>query len=312
MAENLKQILSGILTLDEKQNTKISGLIQSLSAETAARTAADSFISGQVDTISGDYIAADAYLSGVIDTLSTTAISVVGEESNAVSVTKDGTVNTVKLNINANDKFLSQTADGLSASFTLVKVTENLSSTIAAEYYIADKDGNQVGDRIQLAKDQFLKSATFVQGQGSGDDVLRFVFNTDEGTETTVDVPLSGLFDEYTAGAGIALTPTATGIEISGVIDATSETFLTVGANGFKLAGVQTAIDTTVAAASGALNDDIAFVSGGVDYVSGAVTTLNGTESTEGSVLYMIAQYDAQVADLQARIDAAENVLDNM
>jgi hypothetical protein len=54
---------------------------------------------------------------------------------------------------------------------------------------------------------------------------------------------LDSLVNIYTGKNGVKVE----GYEISGVVDPKSESFLTVGTDGFKLSGVQTAIDTAVA-----------------------------------------------------------------
>lgn len=261
----------------------LSGAID---AEKTAREADTAFLSGAI----GEGYSSANTVKAAIEAISAAAISVSGAADGAIEVTSSGAGNvnkTVALKINANDKFLSQTSDGLSAQFTLVKKVSgdtgfnDTTGNIAAEYYIADKNGTQVGDRISIAKDQFLQSASFVQGSGSGDDKLQLTFNRADGSQDVVDIPLSGLFDEYTAGAGIAVTPTATGIEISGVVDQNSE-FLTVGPNGFKVDGVTTAINTAKDALSSAIGTDA--TSGEfdenntvVDYIKSKIQTLQST-----------------------------------
>ena len=68
---------------------------------------------------------------------------------------------------------------------------------------------------------------------------LTITFNTDAGTEG-IEVDLSDLVDTYTAGNGINIS----GNSVSINRDASSESFLTVGASGLKLSGVQEAINT--------------------------------------------------------------------
>jgi len=271
-----------------------------------ADTALDNYIdyvSGVVEVVNGlsgvegSFRAGDAALSSAIGgtfdsentvadaiaALDAAAISISGAANNAIEVTSSGEGNvnkTVGLKIAANDKFLSQTADGLSATFELVKAETLISGDVnAAEYYLADKNGAQVGARINIPKDQFLKSVEFVEGTGSADDKLHFVFTT-AGGDVEQDVSLSGLFNEYIEGNGITLTASATGIVIAGKVDSTSEEFLTVGEGGFKLAGVQTAIDTAVntsgAFLSGAIGSGFDSTNTVKKYVDDAAETLSG------------------------------------
>ena len=67
---------------------------------------------------------------------------------------------------------------------------------------------------------------------------LIFTWNTEAG-EKTDEVILSDIIEPYTAGNGLQLV----GNEFSVKLDSESEGFLTVGENGVKLAGVQSAID---------------------------------------------------------------------
>lgn len=93
-------------------------------------------------------------------------------------------------------------------------------------------------DATAFIKDGMLAGATYDPDA----DKLILSFNTDAGKEN-IEVPLSDLV--YTAGNGINITDN----KISVVIDPASEDFLTVGAAGVKLSGVQSAIDAAKQAA---------------------------------------------------------------
>lgn len=75
-------------------------------------------------------------------------------------------------------------------------------------------------------------------------NTLTFTWNTEAG-EKSDTVVLSDIIDPYTAGNGLELT----GNKFAVKADAASEGFLTVGADGVKLAGVQDAIDAAKDAA---------------------------------------------------------------
>ena len=72
-----------------------------------------------------------------------------------------------------------------------------------------------------------------------------FTWKTVDGETKTDEVSVADFVQTYTAGAGLELS----GNEFAVKVDSESEAFLTVGANGIKLAGVQTAIDTAAGAA---------------------------------------------------------------
>lgn len=161
-------------------------------------------------------------------------------------------VKEIALKINANDKILSQTADGLLSTLSLAKVVSPATG-MASQYQLVGKDGTTVlGVTIDIPKDQFLKSAEFIASATEadksidtsvviGDPYLKFVFQT-TGTDTTTYISVKKLVDIYVAGNGINITSNTVSVKI----DASGEAFLTVGTGGLKLSGVQTAINTAV------------------------------------------------------------------
>lgn len=182
---------------------------------------------------------------------------VVGLNLDGTSLTQTGT------GLKVTDDYVEGIASGITQELQVVKLGGGDDPTLAARYQL-QFNGVVLGDTIDMVKDQFLSGVEFVEGTGSGDDVLRFNFITASGTVDTVDVPLTGLFNEYTKGPGIDIQPTATGLEISGVVDPTSDSYLTVGTNGFKLTGVSDKFD--------AVDDNIEYLSAAIDYVSGVVS----------------------------------------
>lgn len=177
------------------------------------------------------------------------------EGKEAISITDKSGVTGVKeiaLKINANDKVLSQTADGLLSTLSLKKVATPATG-MASQYQLVGKDGTTVlGVSIDIPKDQFLKSAEFIASATEadkaidssvivGDPYLKFIFQT-TGADTTTYVSVKKLVDIYVAGNGINVASNTISIKI----DASGESFLTVGTDGLKLSGVQTAIDTAV------------------------------------------------------------------
>ena len=154
-------------------------------------------------------------------------------------------VKEIALKINANDKILSQTADGLLSTLSLAKVVSPATG-MASQYQLVGKDGTTVlGVTIDIPKDQFLKSAEFIASATEvdksidtsvviGDPYLKFVFQT-TGTDTTTYISVKKLVDIYVAGNGINITSNTVSVKI----DASGEAFLTVGTGGLKLSGVQ-------------------------------------------------------------------------
>lgn len=200
--------------------------------------------------------------------------------------------NEIGLKINANDNVLTQTTDGLKV---------NLSLTYDAATGTIKLMGNgsvELGS-ADLPVESILKSAVVTDEKPEGIEGtgpwLVLVFNTSVGDQTQV-VDLNKLIDVYTAGNGISIDNNAISIKR----DATSEAFLTVGADGIKLSGVQTAIDTAKTAAEKTANDAVKALADGavatntanIEAISGNVTS-NTTKINQVETDYKAA--DAQI-----------------
>lgn len=89
----------------------------------------------------------------------------------------------------------------------LVKLSDPEGETFVASYQLQGKDGKVLGDTINIAKDQFLKSASY----DPITKTLIFTFILEDGSENESRVPVNDLVDIYLAGAGIELTKTEKG-----------------------------------------------------------------------------------------------------
>lgn len=118
-------------------------------------------------------------------------------------------------------------------------------------------------------------------GAAVGDKYIDFVVNATDASETAqhIYLPVNDLVDVYTTGDG--LTMSANNV-IIGVVDPTSETFLTVGANGFKLTGVQAAINSAKSDVIGASTDTASAdtINGAKAYADDAVAAAAGDYAT--------------------------------
>ena len=165
---------------------------------------------------------------------------------------------------------LSQTASGLKASVEIPSATvtgvktgdkvlalsgTELTSTIGLAYESGTKKINLTGidneviasiDATDFIKDGMVDEVSFDPESKK----LTITFNTDAGKEA-IDVDLTSLVDTYTAGNGVSIS----GNVISVKRDDASESFLTVGTSGVKLAGVQSAINSAKAAVIGTTGD---------------------------------------------------------
>lgn len=158
---------------------------------------------------------------------------------------------------------LKEAVDGLTTSSAVTVEQQTTAENGYASTYVVKQNGTQVGVKINIPKDFLVKSASVetvetadspYQGAVAGEKYIDFVVNTTDASETAqhIYLPVNELVDVYTGGNGIDITSSNV---VNGVVDPTSETFLTVGANGFKLDGVQSAINTAKAEVLGDSED---------------------------------------------------------
>ena len=192
--------------------------------------------------------------------------------SQAIEIGGTSTAPTVGLKIDSSGNVtLTQGANGLKAVAPAAAITgvsaadkilslsgTELSTTLSIDYESGSKLIRLLGidneviasiDATRFIKDGMVNGVSF----NPEDKKLTITFNTDAGTED-IEVDLSDLVDTYTAGNGINIS----GNSVSINRDASSESFLTVGASGLKLSGVQTAINTAKNAVIGTNADNAA------------------------------------------------------
>ena len=176
------------------------------------------------------------------------------------------------------------------------------------------KDGTQtnVGDVIKIYKDSSLKSAEFVgeDDKSKKGQFLKLTYILATGKESVVYVDMSALIEQSEVENGIQ----AVGGKLSIKLDATNEgEFLTVGENGLKLSGVQSAIDTSLASGKTYTDNSIAAldatVSGETTYSTVKIDEANGKltavtiTDTIGNVSANTEGY-AEATDVKAYVDA--------
>ena len=243
--------------------------------------------------------------------------------------------------------------DGAAKSYKIVSVA-NPASTSYAEYKIQQRVGESGawGDVTDSAAIIVPKDNAFVTAQlghvgatvdsttgvitdGSGEDALLIEYVNGSGVYTLVSVPVGAFLKESEfkdglavsangevsakLGNGLAFGNEATGNKSINVqIDSTSESFLTVGAGGVKLAGVQDAIDAKVAALD--KTDDAAIAGqyvAAIEETDGVVavkTRANVSEAvlnnySKGNDATAVAATDTvneAISKLENQVDAAE------
>ena len=168
---------------------------------------------------------------------------------------------------------LTQGANGLKAAVTIPTATvtgvaandkvlslngTNLKSTLDITYDSANKLIKLIGINDTVIGS--ISAADFIK-DGMVDSVafdpdtkkLTITFNTDSGKED-IEVDLTSLVDTYQSGDGISIN----GQTVSVKVDSNSDTFLTVGTGGLKLAGVNDAIEEAKNTVIGSEDNDAA------------------------------------------------------
>lgn len=208
------------------------------------------------------------------------------DASGQQAVLKVGTVPAAQVSVaDSADKFtaanveaaLSELKDdiastgGAAKTYKIVEVAStDAASTSLKEYKVQVAVGSgafaddTASATIVVPKDQHLKNVEIVNQDGSGNTgtFVKYTYTLADGNDSYIYLDVSSFLQEAEFGNGLKVTNGVVSVnagnglgfdssdpkKVQVVIDPTSETFLTVGANGVKLAGVQDAIDAKVAA----------------------------------------------------------------
>ena len=212
----------------------IADLNADLNDEISARTNADTFLSGKIDT----NIAAIEKLNGGAD--------VEGSVAKAVADAKSDLLGDAAEDYNTLGKLEDKIQEVVAAakSYEIAVVTGDelsaLSTNVREAYKLVDEDKTKVGEYIKIYKDSSLKSVA-LDGQ-----TLNFTYIMADGSESTVGVDVSAFLAESEFANGLQVVDHVVSVKR----DTNSEAFLSVGADGIKLSGVQNAINTAVATAT--------------------------------------------------------------
>lgn len=241
-------------------NDAINANAQAIADETARATQAEDNNRNLINAMDTAYKAADAATNTKLNDEITRAKA--AEKTNADAIIVESDRN------DAQDTLISNLQSSKVASVTLVQDPDN------DLHYTLMVDSTNAGE-ISIPKDRFLKQAYYDPQRKS----LIFIFVTEDG-EQTVPVDISDLVDTYTAGNGLSLTNN----KFSVTIDSTSDSYLTVGANGIKLSGVAAAINKL-----------------DTDYKAADTTTLNSAKAYADT---KAAEVTETVSQLQSDVEA--------
>lgn len=274
--EDKIKVLNGADTVDGSVAKKVKDVVEALDVseikEAGKAIVAVSETDGKVSATAGDIdaahviqYAADGETPAVtvktaIDTLrSTVAANKVVAEDASVVVNAKGNETSLKVGV-ANGEQVLSVSGGLKTTITLAEVNTGLDANTAKAYQLQGIGGAPLGAQINIPKDSSLrevylgttgdtvnKDTGAVTSGGSNDpQSLNFVYHLETGKYSLAAVDVSKFLTESEFKDGLVVADNVVKVKV----DTKSEGFLTVGADGVKLSGVQGAIDTAKAAAT--------------------------------------------------------------
>ena len=259
----------------------------------------DGKVSARAGDIDATHVIQDAAVTGegakpavtvkkAIDDLRTTvaANKVVAEDASVV-VNAKGNETSLKVGVDAQEKVLS--ANGaLKTTISLVEITNGLDANTAKAYQLQGIGGAKLGAQINIPKDSSLRevylgttgddvnadSGTVTKKPSADPQSLNFVYHLENGKYSLTKIDVSKFLSESEFANGLEVADHVVKVKV----DTKSEGFLTVGADGVKLSGVQTAIDTAKEAATTV-----------VDAKEGSHITVTATTEADGHKKYTVS-----------------------
>ena len=189
---------------------------------------------------------------------------------------------------------------------TLLKIAKNTNpseANVKEEYNLVDADGTPItgADTIKIYKDSALLSVALLHAdtaaepqllptydkingwtdipataQTEANQALCYAYEDVSGNTVVAAVPVGAFINEAEFASGI--TWDATEGKARGVVDPTSESFLTVGANGFKISGVSGLVENAIEALDADVSGNSTHVTVGVVEEDGVITAVTVSE----------------------------------
>ena len=223
----------------------------------------------------------------------TSWVKVIGQNSSFELVDSP----TVSISSSASESGVTYT---FSSPIKIKQITRNLPENVREAWELQDENGTTLGSRINIYKDSSLSSVTYNEKT----EKLIFTYITDSGGTNVVEVDLNNLILESECQSGV----TATGGIIHGVVDSSSESFLTVGGRGFKLSGVQNAINAAKSSANTYTDNEISDLN---TELNQKINGLSGNTVTaiNKAVSESKAYTDNEISDLNTELNQKINGL---
>ena len=256
----------------------------------------DSAIEGLVLSVVAD---TDA-LNGVYFVQQAAAKAVEADEEKGIEAVDAKEAILVKL---GSEEYTNTEIENNTKTYSIAKATTEevalLGANVKEAYKLVDVEDKQVGEYIPLYKDSALQEVK-LEGQE-----LQFTYLLTDGNTETVSVDVSKFLAESEFANGLQVIDHVVSVKV----DAASEEFLSVGANGVKLAGVQEAIDaekTRAEGAESALSSRLAVIEGdGAGSIKKAVADAKTAETSARE-----AEIARTKTELEGKIDKKSEIVD--
>lgn len=230
-------------------------------------------------TATGDIASTDTINAALSKLENKAAAITIGNTDHSINVTTGAAGTDIAVNIKSGEKVIKLGNDGIYTNLNVVKITNGLPAEIKERYELRDSSNIKIGESIDIAKDSHIVSISYDESTQK----LTYTYIDVSGNTQITDIDMSHLILETEFASGVTFSD---GVA-HGVVDTTSESFLTVGANGFKLDGVQNAINSAIDALD-----------------------VTGDAAVAGQYVAAIEQTDGVVA-VKTRANVSEAVLNN-
>ena len=226
------------------------------------------------------------------ETLLNNAISAETVRATGVEGTLSGSINTEIERATSAETALSGRIDSISAAsdYKVTAYTGTVESNVREAYMLVDGNNIQKGSVIKIYNDSSLDSvyighvddalvnasATTVN-PGTGDTALCFIYHLEDGTYSLVALNVETFLQESEFGDGLKVSAHVVSVKV----DAASEPYLTVSADGVKLSGITGAISAETIRATGAEDALSGRIDSEITRASGVEQTLSGMVSAE-------------------------------
>lgn len=299
-------------------NDKIGGnfdatntVAKAIADEVAARKTAIEALDKADTIVDGQFVEGVSEDNGII---TVTRKAVAADKVTATAITGGtDTVAVTGANVDAQIKSLAKTVKTVqdnAAKYEVEKIATDLPANVEARYQVVsyvgtktDTNKTKVGEYIDIPKDGQLQNVEVTNNASGEPTVIKFTYVLDGGEVKEVPIDLGKAIFESEMGNGMQVTGNKIAIKLADG----NETFLTVGQDGLKLAGVQTAINNTFTTEIAKLDSEKTSADGAkvavkVTEVDGKISAVNVTETDIAS--------DAALTSEINRAKAAEDKIE--